>query len=697
MSNRGVFSAVMYWAPHRETDDALAREHFRKIRDTGFDTIRIAPPSQVLLPDEGFQLDWPARWLDAAADFGLSAIVHAFEVPAPHTLAALGVTEADWPTLYADSEAYIALMDTWVAPVAQRFADHPALRIWAGPGEPPPGQGRLVTDEDRRRFAAYLEAQYGDIERLDHAWNICPALGYRIAENFEHATRLVDGFDVDPTVNGVHRAKLNHGAGRDLLRFLTDARLDKARVMVDRIRAEDPNHPVYLGAHQLFANNPQWIWDNAELAKIADGHGVSMHLSWHFERVDGEIDRPAFIMARMARDAAKAAPTAVWEATGGPVQFSGGFGNHMSPALMRRLSLACLAAGHTGLGYWTWNTRPGGWEVNEYGLLGRDGEPTSWAHAAGQIATAMQRYAEELAAASTPANTTADVGILMNWDSEAVYCFEPPRHDHDVRQMPRDAWVGAARALTNMGVPFAFIDAAELLADPVAAAGSWPRLLATHLRSVDDALLVALEAYVQAGGRLVADVSFALLDRWGKLRPKPPQWLGARLNAIHDTRTQSRLVQGVPIDGFYGDLAIDDPQTQVIACFDDASPAAALTMHGQGAVVTLAFDPALMCLKPGRSDVERLLIQLIDPTAQNNTCPIFVHHRTSPQADHVFLINPGPTAMATVVRKHPGNTDITNVLTGESLSAMPSHVQVQVQVPAEDAVWIRLANDIGTV
>ena len=98
--------------------------------------------------------------------------------------------------------------------------------------------------------------------------------------------------------------------------------------------------------YDLFANQASCLWDNTKLGKVADGIGTSVHLSWHFEPVDGEVDRPVYIQARMTRDMAKGKPTACWEATGGPVQFSGGYGNSMSAGLMRRLCMAYLAAGN---------------------------------------------------------------------------------------------------------------------------------------------------------------------------------------------------------------------------------------------------------------------------------------------------------------------------------------------------------------
>lgn len=689
-----IFSAVMYWAPHRETDADMAREEFKKIKETGFDTVRLAPPEQILLPGEDYDLFWADTWLDVAVECGLKAILHAFEEPSPGVLQKLGISKKDAETLYADSPLYDKIMDEWVVPVAKRYSKHPGLLIWAGPGEPPTGQGRLQTDEDRQRFAAWLEEQYGTIEALDSAWNIYPAPDYKIASSFEDALRLLDGFDVDPTINGVHRAKLVYGAGRDLLRFLVDARIDKARKIVETVHEHDQEHPVFMGAHQLFANNPDSLWDNATLGQVGDGHGTSTHLSWHYEVVDGEIDRPVYIQSRMTSDALKEGLTACWEATGGPVQFSGGFGNHMSPGLMRRLCLSSIAAGNRGLGFWVWNSRPGGWEVGEYGMTALDGTVTDFAKAAGEVACELRKYARELWDADQP----AQVGILHDWDTQAIYCFEPERAEREreyhrfvggTRQLPNDAQIGIARALTNAGISFQFISTAELQESPETAQ-KFSSIFAPHLRALKAEVVKSLKSYAEQGGRVVADVSFALLDQWGKLHPTGPKGLNAGLfgdyiNQIHDARTGAQSINNVNISGFFGDLKICE--AEIIATFANGKPAVSEISIAKGSAVMLAFDPGTMCRKAGREDIEKLIAKFAvsDSISPVSSLPLSFR-LPGKNADHIFLINDGPATDAEV---NTGElyAKATNVLTAEEY---PVKLKTPVFIPENDAIWLRL-------
>ncbi|QDU71490.1 beta-galactosidase [Mucisphaera calidilacus] len=678
-----VFTAVMYFAPHQENDRESARRDFITIRACGFDTIRIAPPEQVLMPGEDYDLFWMQDWLDTAAEEGLTAIVHAFEEPPPGILKQHQLDLANWHALYSDDPRFLAVLDDWVIPVVQRFASHPGLRIWAGPGEPPAGAHGLARDTDHKAFIRWLRDQYGTADAMDQAWNPYPAKGYRLIHRFEDASRVIGATDADGSINGVHGAKLIYGAQRDLMRFLTDNRLEKARAVARLIRSHDTHHPVYFGSHHQFGNNPEHLWDNAAMAKVGDGHGTSIHLSWHFESVDGEIDLPLYIHGRLTRDAAKGQPTANWEATGGPVQFSGGYGNHMSPGLMRRICLSILASGNQGIGFWSWNARPGGWEVGEYGMTARDGSVTPWADAAGQVAQAARTHSEELASADHHPR----VGILQSWDTEAIYCLEPDRHEKGLKHLPREAWIGTARALTNHAIPYAFVDETEISADAETAADRWPCIMAMHLRALSDTAVDALEAYVLAGGRLVTDVSFGWLDAWGKSRPPSTRLTGGYVNNIHDTRTTHKKLDGLAVTGFFGDLVVDD--AQVLATFEDGRPGIIEARRGHGSVVLIAIDPGTMCLKGDRPDIETMLASITGQESPLTSERPLTYRLTTGSIDHVFVINPGQETTCRVALTDRRHQTALDVLNNRTLATDDRGMVLT--LPAEDALWLRLS------
>ena len=185
-----------------------------------------------------------------------------------------------------------------------------------------------------------------------------------------------------------------------------------------------PNCLIGVGSHQLFINQAKLGWDIGNWARQGSMHTTSIHLSWHFESVQGEVDLPVYLQARATRDYFKSGFTSAFETTGGAVQFSGGYGNHMDNGLMRRLCLNYLAAGNQSMAFWSWNARPGGWEQGEYGMVGLSGEVMPWAYEVGRISKAMERYRHELWEESG----TAKVGVAESWETDALLNREPHRH-----------------------------------------------------------------------------------------------------------------------------------------------------------------------------------------------------------------------------------------------------------------------------
>ncbi|MCC5829422.1 MAG: beta-galactosidase trimerization domain-containing protein, partial [Phycisphaeraceae bacterium] len=517
-----------------------------------------------------------------------------------------------------------------------------------------------------------------------------------IVPSFDEAWRALAGLYAQEKISGVHRAMINYGAARDFIAFATDHSFSRARPLLDLIRSIDPDHPIAIGAHQLFANQPLLRWDIPRWAKLGDLFTTSIHLSWHFELVDGEVDRPVYLQARLTRDADKSGWTSCYETTGGPVQYSGGFGNAMTPGLMRRLTLLYLAAGNFNVAYWTWNPRPGGWEGGEYGMIDLAGELTPWAQEAGAIARAMARWNHEL----WESDDQADVAVLTSWDTDAVLCLEPERHDltgyrpHSSGtplQAVRSR-IGAGRALINARLTFHYVDTREL-AD--ASLTRYRAIYAPHLRSVDDQTLGRLLAFVEAGGRLIADVPFAFNDPWGKLRHAGPdtpaaQLLGAWIAAIHDARTQPRRLGEVEISGFFADLTVSGGR--VISHFDDGSPAIVEKAHGAGSAVLVGCDLSRICLKPGNTPAERLLAELLHAgqrPAWRCSTPLAWRRRFE-VADHYFLVNDGPTKTAILSVFDADYASAVDAITQEPLPLGPT---TAVELPERSARWIRFERD----
>jgi beta-galactosidase len=267
-------------------------------------------------------------------------------------------------------------------------------------GGEPHATGIPLTDEkDQQAFRAWLKKQYGSPAAVHRAWSIYPSRRPQFVTSWDDALRIACTIKkgtglVLATTEAKHEV---YGTTRDLMRFRADQMCAHHRAVAAMIRRVDPTRPIWVGNHQLMLNQAQLGWDVMESGRTADVYYTSIHLSWHFEPSDGEVDRPVYMQSRLTHDAFKGGHTSAYETTGGPVQYSGGFGNHMDAGLMRRLMFNYLAAGNQSIAFWDWVCRPGGIEAGEYGLVTLSGKVSEWAREAGRVARHAALPARNLA------------------------------------------------------------------------------------------------------------------------------------------------------------------------------------------------------------------------------------------------------------------------------------------------------------
>lgn len=560
-------------------------------------------------------------------------------------------------------------------------------------GEPAsPAREGLKVKENRPLFLQWLKQEYGSVEDLNEAWRAY--LGEKVVEAWEDALGAADREAV-ATMTGVENARNNYGAMRDLKRFFADREVTRARVVAEVYGELDPEHPVGVGSHQMFMNQPSMGWDTGEWARQADFFTTSIHLSWHFESVKGEVDLPVYLQSRMTRDALKGSMTSAFETTGGAVHFSGGYGNHMDVGLMRRLCFSYLAAGNQTMALWSWNHRPGGWKQGEYGMTGLSGEIMPWAKEAGHISKLMQEFASEL----WEEEGEVDVGLVESWDSDAILLNEPRNHQltsdvktlyglHDgTKALHRRALIGAGRSLTENQVGFEYLTPAEL---KVGIGGCYRTLFLPFHRAVDPTLLEQLRVHVESGGRLVVDAQFAFCDHHGRIFPRGKEsalteLFGAWTEVVHDGRTGGPTLGGEPIPGYHADLSVTD--AEVISRFDDGRAMVTRKSYGKGQALLCAFEPSTTCLWGKNPSIGTWLADLLRGTLPEWKCSLpLTFRRKKKGADHFFVINPGPSTQAQL-HLPVGSEALVDLMSGEEipLDAGRAHLRV----PGSSGMWLR--------
>lgn len=684
-----VWSAVVYWTRDEPADSMEMERNLRVIRDLGFQAVRFHELQPIYHGAGVWDHSKAEAWFSAAERAGIKVILcgEVFDHPPGKLLDEHGVARKAFDTSWFDEPEHQAVIrayaEAYIGPLRGRAI------AWCVKGEPHPAKVDLSDPADRAAFAVWLEKKYGMLNKLNEAWRIYK--GEEVATSWDAAAFLGDPA-IDGLINGTANANKRYGALHDFARYKADRENARARVIARIISEIDPNGVIGIGSHQLFVNQPQLGWDIGEWAHIGNLHTTSIHLAWHFETVRGEVDIPVWLQARMTRDALKSGFTSAFETTGGAVQFSGGYGNHMDRGLMRRLCLAYLAAGNQAMAFWTWNCRPGGWEQGEYGMTGYSGKPMPWAEEAGRIARAMEEFRCEIWEEAP----TASVGIVESWDTDAVLNGEPERHDGSdgipgklhggVAGFHRRALIGAGRALTNAQIDFEYVTTAELHSG---LAGCYDALVFPWHRAVNPSLFPLLLEYVNAGGRLVADLQFGFCDPAGRMLPhgrgtQLETLFGGWVEMIHDGRTGGPGWEGAPVEGFWADLCVTS--ATVSALFDDGRPAVLRHRIGKGETLLCALDPARAALRPGSGWAGTLIAGMARSSEPDWSCslPQTVRRRCA-AADHYFMHNPGPACTAQIISSAK-YTKVDDVLEEQSISGGSA---IQVQIPAASASWIR--------
>ena len=548
------------------------------------------------------------------------------------------------------------------------------------------GRGIELTPRGEELFLAWLKRTYGTIDRLNEAWNQNHAglfLGeQRVFESWE---------DVAQNWRKLTIREYRHN--RDILRFKADHSLNRIRGFTAALAAFDPFIPFRGGGELgLFLPTAWYAVDLEGIAGEMTNYGSfypSMHFSWHFDQVDHEITRPLYMQSSLMADLFKGGWAGGWESTGGPQQHDGERGNvtpnsyYVGAGEVMQLYLSQMAGGFKGFGIWCWNARSAGKEGGEYSLLDRNGQVTDRAVRIGQLGQAMQKHRFEI----WQARKEPLVGVLFDWENEAVWAAMSFVGRDSFRLRPVEARVGVSRALINGNVPFEYVTPTDLRR------GLAPRYKVIYLPAVlalQNDLLEILAEYVAQGGRLVIDLPGAWYDEWTRIfktgkGSKFEQVFGASLDDFQFSGVNRTLKIGdYRLQGFVASMT--PTRARVLARYDDGAPAILENRYGQGTSVILGYEASSNCHRQGNTAGERMLRQYaLGEIPLPYACDeAIVYRLASPEADHYFLLNDGPARTVRLDTKQFKYTRLTDAITGEKLE-----LGSQISLPAHDGRWLR--------
>lgn len=626
-----------YYPPTHDADDW--ERDLLAMRTAGLSTIRTAElitSWDYIEPQRGRpEWDWLDRTFDLAEEHGLDIVLGTGSCNPPiwmlesypdlQRVSREGVsypTNTVWGWACNRNPGLRSELERWIGLLLERYADRSALLCWQidnqiGHATPFGGAEHAhprrygyycYCDHCAAAFRSWLEARYGDIETLNHAWSWDPT-----------HYRYYGWHQIQPP-RSMPAEWGNGTAWFDFRRFVHDGFNDFVRVQHEQIKAFDREQ---LTMHNLYdcmrsdlgARNEPNHW---EIAAIPDIVGHDIYPSENDYRNDPEH---ASWFLDFAWSVARHNDRTMWipELESGPLGgFSAGPNVHTSALDIKRFNLFCLGHGAKALlyqGYRDWNFIPLHWG----GLVDYHGAPTERYHAAAEVAHAVRRH-EDLMLDALP--TPAQVALYHS--HENVILIDGQANERFLYGAMR----GLHRALFRRGHRCDFVEP-RFLGGPTA---DYRALLLPFTMHMPRENAERLEAYVADGGTLIGFAKLGHLDALGWAWSDRP---GGGLDALFGAREVGLAVYPEPDDAVR--IAVEPgvelfdgigaasvlgswhrqsfeltPDATVLARFLDGAPAIVERRHGRGRAILVATHLDLAAWEHDDPDALRLLANLIE-------------------------------------------------------------------------------------
>jgi len=452
------------------------------------------------------------------------------------------------------------------------------------------------------RFQSWLRQRYPDVNALNAAW-------YRGFASFE---------EVRPPR---FTTLMTSASSLDWQQFLMDKlaedlrwRHEIVRRVDDHVTSSHSAVPCLLTLPTSSHGSP----DDWRMPASVDVYGTSLYPK-HVGAA--ETADPAFRSALLAcaRSASGDAPYWLGELQGGH-GYVGTFAVPVTGEDVRAYAWQCIAHGAKGLHFYAWYPMTTGIESGGFGLANLDGSPNDRTHAVGEAARLVREHQDLLGSAHP---VPAEAAIC--WDVHANALWAAMREGW--HYVPSRSYVGAYRALYQARVPADYVHADQI------EAGLPERHRVLYLPF---ALALTQDAAKQMadfagrGGILAAEARAGWTDETGQCGTAIPglgldKLFGARERDCERVKENEPvpmyvtgehpllpyLRPGEVINGalFRQRLEADDG-TDILAVFEDGSPAIVARRHGDGWAVLAGSLVSLALHRLGDGGARRFLAGL---------------------------------------------------------------------------------------
>ncbi|MDF9810956.1 beta-galactosidase [Streptomyces sp. SPB162] len=360
--------------------------------------------------------------------------------------------------------------------LAERYRDHPALRMWHINNE---YCTSCWCDETARHFRRWLSARYGSLEALNEAWGTA-----FWSQRYDDWEEIVPPRKVQYIVNPTQ--------GLDFHRFTSDALLECFTAERDIVRRHSPGIPVTTNFMPMWVGQDGWTWASRE-----DVVSVDIY--------PDPKDPHGGAYGAMVQDLTRSQAGGPWmlmEQAAGPVNWRGV--NHPKPpGLMRLWSLQAVARGADAVCFFQWRQSRQGSEKFHSGMLTHTGAGGRTFQEVKGLGADLLRLKDAVGG-----RVEAQAAVLHDWN--AWWAGRQPGRPSTLLEYEQvlRSW---HQALWESGITTDF-------AHPETDLSRYRLLLVPHLYLLTDAALDNLAAYVRAGGTLVCGFFTGVADEDDRIR-----------------------------------------------------------------------------------------------------------------------------------------------------------------------------------
>jgi beta-galactosidase len=703
--------------PDPEKNRAAWRADLQKIKDLGFNTVKCWVDWATAEPAPGqYDLRHLRQILELADELGLRVNIQVYVDSAP-----------DWVGVQYPDARFVAnsgyVVDSQASP---GFCfDHPQVRqrvlsfyaalareaqkhrsfygwdLWSEPHIINWASMRFLTAPEfcycpntSRRFRNWMQKKYGTLEAVNRAW-------YR---------GFTDWSQLEPPR---FSTILSYSDYIDWRYFLLDKLAEDLRAKAEAVLKEAPRgvvsshsaSPSIVTSPLAGNGNP----DDWKMARVIQYWGLS---SYPKHSTPVGLD-PVAHGARL--DFARSAG---YRFSDGFVlgEFQAGFGTvglrvgaPVTSGDLTNWAWSALARGAKGLNFYAFYPMSSGYESGGFGLIHLDGRITERAKVLGSIAKTVSAHGELFLKARPP---KAQVAILYN---PLAYMVGGPRRlpaagaQDEYEGVERDSWMGMYRALFPENVPIDYVHADDIAENGIS---GYKLLYVPYPIMMSEGTARAIMRFIQEGGCVAAEARTAWNDARGYATATIPGFgldkiFGVREIVVTPVQRTALIVKSknaaIPLlqpearlPGFIYQEALEvEGPGQVLAAFEDGSPAIVASTHGKGKTVYVGSYLSLAYERTRDVQLRRFFQGLLDWAGVERPVSaspgVEVRYLEGPGYTLDFILNDGEKDLPAEVRLRPPfpTPSVRNLVTGEAVSYRQegSRLVLTKTLPAQGA-WV---------